>query len=46
MYGIEAITITIEVNIIAGTKYFVVGLADTAIKESYFRIESALKNCN
>ncbi len=46
VYGIEAITITIEVNIIAGTKYFVVGLADTAIKESYFRIESALKNCN
>jgi len=45
VYGIEAITITIEVNIIAGTKYFVVGLADTAIKESYFRIESALKNC-
>jgi magnesium chelatase family protein len=46
VYGIEAITITIEVNIIAGTKFFVVGLPDTAIKESYFRIESALKNCN
>lgn len=46
VYGIEAITITIEVNILAGTKYFVVGLADTAIKESYFRIESALKSCN
>ena len=45
VYGIEAITITIEVNILPGTKYFVVGLADTAIKESYFRIESALKNC-
>jgi magnesium chelatase family protein len=46
VYGIEAITITIEVNILAGTKYFVVGLPDIAIKESYFRIESALKNCN
>jgi len=46
VYGIEAITITIEVNILPGTKYFVVGLADTAIKESYFRIESALKNCD
>jgi magnesium chelatase family protein len=46
VFGIEAITITIEVNILAGTKYFVVGLADTAIKESYFRIESALKNCD
>ena len=45
VYGIEAITITVEVNILAGTKYFIVGLADTAIKESYFRIESALKNC-
>ena len=45
VYGIEAITITIEVNILAGTKYFVVGLADVAIKESYFRIESALKSC-
>jgi len=46
VYGIEAITITVEVNILPGTKYFIVGLADTAIKESYFRIESALKNCN
>src|SRR6202012_37898 len=46
VYGIEPITITIEVNILAGTKFFIVGLADTAIKESYFRIESALKNGN
>lgn len=45
VYGIQAITITVEVNIAAGTKYFVVGLPDVAIKESYFRIESALKNC-
>lgn len=45
VYGIEAITITIEVNIAAGTKYFIVGLPDVAVKESYFRIESALKNC-
>jgi magnesium chelatase family protein len=29
VYGIEAITITIEVNILAGTKFFIVGLADT-----------------
>jgi magnesium chelatase family protein len=46
VYGIEATTITVEVNIAAGTKYFIVGLPDVAIKESYFRIESALKNCN
>ncbi len=45
VYGIQAITITVEVNIAAGTKYFIVGLPDVAIKESYFRIESALKNC-
>lgn len=45
VYGIEAITITVEVNIASGTKYFIVGLPDVAIKESYFRIESALKNC-
>lgn len=46
VYGIQAITITVEVNIVAGTKYFIVGLPDVAIKESYFRIDSALKNCN
>jgi magnesium chelatase family protein len=46
VYGIEAISITVEVNILPGTKYFIVGLADAAIKESYFRIESALKNCD
>ncbi|MGI4751984.1 MAG: YifB family Mg chelatase-like AAA ATPase [Janthinobacterium lividum] len=46
VYGIEATTITVEVNITAGTKYYVVGLPDNAIKESYFRVKSALKNCN
>lgn len=45
VYGIQATTITVEVNIAAGTKYFIVGLPDIAVKESYFRIESALKNC-
>ncbi|HEY9197050.1 MAG TPA: YifB family Mg chelatase-like AAA ATPase [Mucilaginibacter sp.] len=45
VYGIQAITITVEVNIAPGTKYFIVGLPDIAVKESYFRIESALKNC-
>ncbi|HTI59985.1 YifB family Mg chelatase-like AAA ATPase [Mucilaginibacter sp.] len=44
VFGIQAITITVEVNIAAGTKYFIVGLPDNAVKESYFRIESALKN--
>jgi len=40
--GIEATTITIEVNISGGTKYYIVGLPDNAVKESLRRIESAL----
>jgi len=43
VYGIEATTITIEVNITSGTKYFTVGLPDNAIKESFFRIQSAIR---
>ena len=35
VYGVEAITITIEVNIDKGIGYFLVGLPDNAIKESY-----------
>lgn len=42
VYGINATTITIEVNISSGTQYFIVGLPDSAIKESTFRVESAL----
>lgn len=45
VYGIEAITITIEVDISSGTKYFVVGLPDNAVKESLLRVESAITNC-
>jgi magnesium chelatase family protein len=43
VYGINATTITIEVNAIQGFKYFLVGLPDNAVKESLQRIESALK---
>lgn len=42
--GINAHTITVEVNIGQGSKYFLVGLPDNAIKESQFRISTALKN--
>lgn len=42
VYGIEATTITIEVNISGGTKYYIVGLPDNAVKESLRRVESAL----
>jgi magnesium chelatase family protein len=43
VYGVNAFTITIEVNVTPGTRYWLVGLPDNAIKESEFRIESALK---
>ena len=42
--GIEAITVTIEVNIDRGVQFFLVGLPDSAVKESQQRIESALNN--
>lgn len=42
--GVNAIPITIEVNIDQGVNFFLVGLPDSAIKESHQRIESALKN--
>ena len=42
--GVNAYTITIEVNVTPGTKYYMVGLPDNAIKESEQRIESALKH--
>ncbi len=42
--GVDAITITIEVNADRGFKFFMVGLPDNAVKESQHRIESALKN--
>jgi magnesium chelatase family protein len=43
VYGVDAITITVEVNVMKGKNYFIVGLPDNAIKESLQRIESALK---
>lgn len=44
--GIDAITVTIEVNIDRGVQFFLVGLPDSAVKESQQRIESALNNNN
>lgn len=43
VHGIDAITITIEVNVFAGIKFHLVGLPDSAVKESQQRIESALR---
>jgi len=44
VHGVEAITITIEVSWTGeGLKYFIVGLPDSAVKESMQRVESAIK---
>ena len=42
--GIDAKTITIEVDITRGIKFYLVGLPDNAVKESEQRIRAALKN--
>jgi magnesium chelatase family protein len=44
VFGVSATTITIEVNIAKGAGYHLVGLPDSAIKESSYRISAALKN--
>lgn len=43
VYGVDASLITIEASIVDGTKFFVVGLPDNAVKESQHRVEAALK---
>jgi len=42
--GLEATTITIEVNMTRGVMFRLSGLADTAVKESYDRIRAAMDN--
>ena len=44
VFGVEATTITVEVNVDIGIGYHLVGLPDVAIKESNFRIAAALQN--
>ena len=44
VYGVEALTITVEVNVTDGKFFYLVGLPDNAVKESEQRIESTLKN--
>jgi len=47
VYGVEAITITVEVNVNnQGQNYYIVGLPDNAVKESLQRVESAIKSNN
>ncbi len=44
VFGVDANTITIETNIGNGVNFFLVGLPDSAVKESQHRIDAALKN--
>lgn len=44
IHGIDAIMITIEVNISQGIKFFLVGLPDNAVKESQHRLIAAINN--
>lgn len=43
IYGIDAFVVTIEVVVEKGVQFTIVGLPDTAVKESYQRIVSAMK---
>jgi magnesium chelatase family protein len=44
VHGVDATTITIEVNIDKGINFSLVGLPDSAVKESQQRIDAALTN--
>ncbi|MFZ5551711.1 MAG: YifB family Mg chelatase-like AAA ATPase [Bacteroidota bacterium] len=44
VFGINATIITVEVNVSTGVLFFMVGLPDSAVKESQQRIQAALKN--
>lgn len=44
LFGVEATTVVVEVNVDIGIGYHLVGLPDNAIKESNYRIAAALLN--
>jgi len=44
VFGVDARKITIEVNVGQGTKFWMSGLPDSAVKESEHRVESAVKS--
>lgn len=44
VHGVNATTVTVEVNIGQGINFYLVGLPDSAVKESHQRIDAALKN--
>lgn len=44
VYGVEGITITVEVNVSMGQGYSIVGMPDIAVRESMQRTECAIKS--
>jgi len=44
VHGVDARTITVEVNVGQGTRFWISGLPDGAVKESEHRVESAVKS--
>lgn len=44
VHGILATKVTIEVDMVTGVNFYLVGLPDSAVKESHQRIDAALKN--
>ena len=46
LIGIEALTVSVEVNITQGIGMYMVGLPDNAVRESQERIRAAFRNCS
>ncbi len=44
VHGIHGMTVTVEVNVSRGIRFFLVGLPDNAVRESQHRIESAFRS--
>lgn len=44
VHGVDAVPITLEVSVEPGAQYVMVGLPDSAVRESWHRIETALKH--
>ena len=44
LLGVEAVSITVELSSSKGWKWNLVGLADSAVKESFYRIRSAIQH--
>lgn len=44
VHGVDARTITVEVNVGQGLDFYLTGLPDSAVKESQHRVESSLKS--